>query len=233
MLDISDSLTEKMLKSGFQFGYSKVSRHPKMKPFIFASKIGVEIFDLEKIKAKLDAAKKFLRELGKEKKTIIFVSTKRGTGNIVEEFAQEINMPYVTTRWIGGTLTNFNQIKKQVDYLNELLIKRENKENEKYTKKERLLIDRKIAKMEKLLAGLKNYPAKPSALLIIDSKHEEVAVKEARQEGIPVVALLNSDCNPDLVDYPVPGNDSSVSSVRFFLEEMVKAYKEGLKDSQN
>ncbi|TSD02145.1 MAG: small subunit ribosomal protein S2 [Parcubacteria group bacterium Athens0714_24] len=228
----SDVKTAEMLKSGVHFGYSRSSRHPKMKPFIFTTRNSVEIFDLEKVLARLDAAKEFLKNLGKEKKIVVFVATKKGIREIVESAAKEISMPYVKERWLGGTLTNFKEIKSRIDFLNDLLKKRESKELEKYTKKERLQIDRKIAKLEKYLSGLKQCAEKPAAMITVDSAHEKIAIEEARQRGVVTIVLMNSDCDPEDADFSIPGNDSSISSVSFFIKELVNAYKEGLAASQ-
>jgi len=143
------------------------------------------------------------------------------------ELAKKIKMPYVTERWLGGTLTNFKQIKSRIDYLNDLKKKRDAGELDKYTKKEKLQIERQIEKMETYFGGLaENLKVLPSAILVVDSKHEKISVSEANQMKIPVVALLNSDCDPTGVKYPVPGNDNSLASVSYFLNEFAKAYKE-------
>lgn len=218
---------QEMIKAGMHFGYSRSKRDSKMKPFIFAAKNSAEIFDLEKTKNKLDLAKEFVKNLAKEKKIILFVGTKPEARPLIENAAKELNMPYVAERWLGGILTNFKEIKTRIDYLNDLIQKRDSNKFEKYTKKECLQIERKIAKLEKYLQGLRNCKNLPAALIVIDSKEEKIAVKEARDAAVPVVALMNSDCNPKDADYPVPGNDSAISSINYFLGEMVKAYKEG------
>lgn len=217
-----------MFKRGMHLGYSVTSRNPKMNPYIFGLRNGVEIFDLEKTAKALNAAKEFIRKLAQGKKTILFSGTKKEVREITEKSAKELNMPFVKERWIGGTLTNFKQIKARIDYLNDLKKKRDTGELDKYTKKEKLQIERKIAKMEIYFGGLAdNFKGIPSAIVVIDSKHEKIAVNEAIQSGAPVVALLNSDCNPAVINYPVPGNDNSLSSVSYFMAEIVKAYKEG------
>jgi small subunit ribosomal protein S2 len=222
---------EEMLTAGAHFGYSCSSRHPKMKSFIFTSRNDTEIFDIEKTKNKLAAAKEFLKNLAKEKKTLLFVGTKKEAQKSIETSAKDLNMPYVRERWLGGTLTNFKEIKNRIDFLNDLLKKKSSGELEKYTKKERLQIERKIIKLEKYLKGLQQCRNLPFALIAVDSNYEKTAVQEARQMNIPVIALMNSDCNPEDADYFIPANDSSVSSINYFLSEFVKGYKEGYDNS--
>ncbi|MCX6731540.1 MAG: 30S ribosomal protein S2 [Candidatus Parcubacteria bacterium] len=224
---------EEMLKKGVHFGYSATTLNPKMKPFIFAYRNNTEIFDLEKILNQLSLAKEFLTALGKEKKPILFVGTKKEIKKSTENFAKELNMSYVTERWLGGTLTNFKEIKGRIDYLNDLYKKRESGDFEKYTKKERLQIERKITKLNKYLAGIKQCQGLPAALIVVDSNYEKTAVNEAKKTKIPLVVIMNSDCNPEDADYLIPANDSSVSSVNFLLRELVDAYKEGLKYDNN
>ena len=218
-----------MLKKGVHFGYSSTTLNPKMKPFIFAYRNNTEIFDLGKTFNQLSLAKEFLMALGKEKKPILFVGTKKETKENTESFAQELNMPYVAERWLGGTLTNFKEIKNRIDYLNDLYQKKESGDFEKYTKKERLQIERKIIKLNKYLIGLKQCQGLPAALIVVDSNYEKTAVNEAKKTKIPLIIIMNSDCNPEDADYPIPANDSSVSSINFLLRELVDAYKEGLK----
>lgn len=217
-----------MYLSGIHLGYSQTSRNPKMKPFIFGGRNGIEIFDLEKTKTNLDSAKEFAKKLGKEKKVVLFVGSKKEGKDLTEKIAKDLNMPFVNERWIGGTLTNFKQIKSRIDYLNDLKKKRDAGDLDKYTKKEKLQIERQIEKMEIYFGGLaENLKALPSAILVIDSKHEKISVNEAKQMKIPVTALLNSDCDPTGINYPVPGNDNSLVSISYFLNEFAKAYKEG------
>lgn len=217
-----------MFQAGVHFGYSRSNRHPKMKPFIFTNRNGTEIFDLEKVQKKLALAKEFLKALGKEKKTVLFVGTKKEAQEAIKKSAKELNMPYVRERWLGGTLTNFKEIKNRIDYLNDLLQKRDSGELEKYTKKERLQIEKKIIKLEKYLEGLQQCKNLPAALIAVDSNYEEVARRETRTMNIPLIAIMNSDCNPKDADYPIPANDSSIASINYLLSELVKAYSEGL-----
>ncbi len=225
-------LIEEMFKAGVHFGYSRSSRNPKMKDFIFWLRNNVELFNLEKTKEKLNEAKDFLRTLGSDKKTVLFVGTKVVAAGIVEKYAKEIDMPYVTERWLGGTLTNFNELKKRRDYMEELTQKKESGELAKYTKKEQLKIKRKIARLNIYFSGLLNLRKLPSALIVLDTKEERNAVTEAKKMGIPVIGIMNSDCNPEDADYAIPANDNSKSSIEFLLKELTEAYKKGLSEAE-
>ena len=194
---------------------------------MFGVKSGVEIFDLEKTKKCLDNAVNFVKKTSKEGGTILFVGTKKEAKKEVEKLAGELNLPYVIKRWVGGTLTNFKEIKSRVDCLIDLKVKKESGELDKYTKKERLRMEKKIQKLERRLGGLENLKDYPSALAVVDPKHEKISVDEAASKGIPVIALMNSDCDPSNITYPVPANDSSSSSIIYFLSKLASAFKEG------
>ena len=215
---------------GAHFGYSKSRRHPSMKELIFGTKDRVEIFDLEKTNVLLDEALAYVRSLGAEGKTLLFVGSKPEAVNAVKNGAGEINMPFVAGRWLGGTLSNFPEIKKRIARLAELTADRESCALlKKYTKKERLLIDREITKLERNFGGISSLTRVPDALFIVDSKHESIAVAEARGLKVPIIALVNSDSNRGLVTYPMPGNDAALESITFFVSKIVEAYKEGRK----
>jgi len=216
-----------MFTAGAHFAFSRSRRHPSVAPYIFGVKNKVEIFDLEKTQALLEEAKVFIKTLAKDNKAILFVGGKSEAKNSIKSGAMSLNMPYVDGRWIGGTLTNFGQIRKRVEKMERLMTEKEKGELSKYTKKERLLIDREIANLERFFSGIVSMKELPKALFIIDPKKEKNAIKEAQDMGIPVIALLGSDCNIKEADYPMVGNDASQTSVRFFVDEIVKAYKEG------
>ncbi len=226
-----DELVERMFKVGAHFGYSKSRRHPSMKPYIFGAKNKVEIFDLEKTKETLAKAKAFVEELGRNRKILLFVSGKREARAPILQAAGAISMPHVAGRWIGGTFTNFIEIKKRVEKYLDLLSKREKGELSKYTKKERLLIDREIDNLEIMFAGIVSLKKLPDALLVVDADYEEIAVTEAHKAHVPVVALMNSDCDVSKAEYPIIANDSSISSITFFMNEVVEAYKKGLNEA--
>lgn len=216
-----------MFSAGAHFGYSRSRRHPSTKQFIFGTKSGVEILDLEKTSLELERAKEFVKSIAKSGKQILFVGTKNEGKKALEDGALSIDMPYVAERWVGGVLTNFTEIKKRVALLEDLRAKRENGELSVYTKKERLLIDKDIERLERNFAGIVSMKELPVALFILDPRKESIAVKEAQFLNIPIVALANSDCNLKEVTYPIPGNDSSVSSITFFISQIIEAYKSG------
>ena len=228
----TNSHFEEMLKAGVHFGYSRSRRHPKIKDYIFGVKNNVEIFNLEKTKQKINEAKDFLKNLAKNNKKILLVGTKVESRNLIEKMAKEINMPFVNERWVGGTLTNFKTIKGRIGYMNELLKNKESGELNKYTKKEQVQIEKKIAKLKSYFGGLDKIEELPSAIIVVDTKKEKIAVAEAKRMFIPVAGILNSDCDPDMVNYPIPANDNSVSSVGYILQELKEAYKEGLEEAE-
>lgn len=215
---------ESMIEVGAQFGYAKARRHPSTKTFIAGTKNGYEIIDLEKTANQTTKALAFIESLAKDRAQILFVSTKKELSSILKDAALKVDQPYVIGRWIGGTLTNFEEISKRVKRLETLLEQKNKGLLAKYTKKERLMIDREIEKLEERFGGITNMKFKPKAIFVIDSKHEDIAVQEARKEKIPVIGIANSDCNLSDLTYPIIANDSSVKSVRFFVDKIVKAY---------
>jgi len=222
-----DRELEKMFKAGVHFGYSRSGRHPKMTPYIFGLRNNVEIFDLEKTKAKLEEALVFVKELGKEKKTAVLVGTKPAVRDLVKKAAQEAGMPFVNERWLGGLISNFSIMRKRMDYYENLKNEKESGGLEKYTKKERLEIAKKMEKLERNFSGVLSLKKIPDALLIVDPKEEKTAAKEAADKNIPVVAILNSDSNPENISYPIPANDASRASVDYLLSKITEAYQEG------
>ena len=228
----SDKIIEEMFKAGAHFGYSRSRRHPTASPYIFGVKNRVEIFDLAKTADLLKNALDFVSGLAKEDRQILFVGGKNEARDLIKNAAISIDMPYVAGRWIGGTFTNFPEIKKRISKLEELTKQREKGELSKYTKKERLIIDRNIANLERFFSGLLLMKEMPKAIFVIDPKNEAIAVTEAKKIGIPVIALAGSDCDIKDVDYPIAANDSSISSISFFVGEIVNAYKKN-KGSSN
>ncbi|HVS79489.1 MAG TPA: 30S ribosomal protein S2 [Candidatus Paceibacterota bacterium] len=218
---------EELFKAGAHFGFVRSRRHPSAKPFIYGTKNRIEIFDLEKTAEELDKAASYIKEIAKGNGTVLFVGGKSEAREAIKSAAESLDMPYVAGRWIGGTLTNFSEIKKRVAKLEDLTNQKQKGELAKYTKKERLLIDREIENLHRFFSGLANLKDKPAVMFVIDAKHEHIAVAEAKTMGVPVVALCGSDCNFGEVDYAIPGNDSSVPSVKYFVERIAAAYKEG------
>lgn len=226
---INEDQVKSLFKAGAHFGFSKSRRHPSMLEYIFGAKNKVEIFDLEKTSVLLESTKEIMREYGNAKKKILFVSGKNEAKSIVKQAAISIEMPYVAGRWIGGTLTNFPEIKKRANRLSDLTSKKEKGELVKFTKLEQLHISREIDDLESTFGGLLGMDSLPHAVFIVDTKQEEIAVAEAKKKKIPVIGILNSDCDVNDADHFVVGNDSSVASITFFVNELVDAYKEGLK----
>jgi len=216
-----------MFASGAHFGLGKSRRHPTLSSLIFGTKNGTDIFDLEKTQAFLEKAKAFAGSLAKEGKTILFVGGKKEASASIRIAAGLQNMPYVDGRWIGGTISNFTQIRKRIDRYEKLIADREKGELAKYTKRERMLIDKEIASLEKMFLGIVSLKKIPDALFVIDPRHEKNAVKEAQDFNIPVIALCGSDCDISKITYPMVGNDGSKASIQFFVDEISKAYQAG------
>lgn len=219
-----NSMIEAMFKVGAHFGLAKARRHPSTKPYVFGIKNKIEIFDLEKTNEALEKAKAFVATIAASGKQALFVAGKSEAITPVKNAAAKIGQPVVGGRWIGGTLTNFPQIRKRIEKYENRLKEKEKGELAKYTKKERLLIDREIAKLETLFGGIVSMKDKPGVLIVVDPKKEYIAVDEARQMNVPVVAIASSDCDLSLVDYAIPANDSSAASTSFFLNELARAY---------
>ncbi len=229
---VNKAAIESMFKAGAHFAFARSRRHPSSKPFIFGAKNRVEIFDLEKTAEKLQAAKNFVASIAASGKQVLFVGGKSESRDTVKKAAESLGMPYVAGRWIGGTFTNFPEIRRRIEKMESQISKRDKGELSKYTKKERLLIDREIAKLEQFFGGLTPMKEMPKALFVVDSKREAIAVTEAQKVGIPVVSLSGSDCDLTQVDYPVPGNDVSVSSITYFVNEIAEAIKQGQKEAR-
>ncbi len=219
------SQTEEMLKAGLHFGHKTSKTHPKMKPYISGMRNTIHLIDVEKTQEKLDAALAFLKELKSEQKVVLLVGTKIQIRTFIVETAKELSLPYVSERWIGGTLTNFETIQKRSEFLKELEAKRTEGELEKYTKKERLQFDRKIADLESKFGGIKKLEKVPNAIFVFDIDENRLAVNEAKRMGIPVIGIVDTNINPEDIDYPIPANDDAVSSVRYILNKVIETLK--------
>jgi len=222
-----DTIIEKMFKAGAHYGYSKTRRHPSVSKYIYTTKNKGDIINLEKTSALLDEATLFIKNLGAQNKVILFVGTKPEAKIAVKNVAESLNMPYVTERWIGGTLSNFTEIKKRITELENYQKDIAKGGLDKYTKKERVVMAKKMEKLAKYYTGLLGLKKAPDALFIIDAKSENIAATEARSSGIPVISLMNSDSDIKKIDYPVVANDSGIPSIRFFANAILDAYKEG------
>ncbi|PIT96934.1 30S ribosomal protein S2 [Candidatus Campbellbacteria bacterium CG10_big_fil_rev_8_21_14_0_10_35_52] len=222
---------DRMFAVGAHYGYSKSRRHPSVSPYIFGVKNWVEIINLEKTDNLLTDALEFVKKLGSENKKILFIGSKNEAKNIIKEIAESINMPYVTNRWIGGTLTNFSEIKKRINRMEDLSSKSEKGElADKYTKKEQVMFDREIERLKNNFYGIRSLTEAPSALFIVDTKKEDTAVREAQQLNFPIIGLVNSDTNIIGIDYPIVANDATRASIKFFVNEIAEAYKKGMKE---
>jgi len=223
----SDTLVEKMFKAGAHYGYSKTRRHPSVSKYIYATKYKTDIIDLEKTSKALEDAKEFVKSLGATGKIVLFVGTKPEAKEVIKTVATSLDMPYVHERWIGGTLSNFTEIKKRITELENY--HKDSKEGglDKYTKKERGVLAKKMERLERYYSGLIGLSKTPDALFIIDSKAEHIAATEAKNKSVPIIALVNSDSNIRGIDYPIIGNDSSIPSIKFFSQNIAEAYKEG------
>ena len=221
------TMIERLYEAGAHFGFSRSRRHPSVSQYLFGTKNGTDIFDLEKTEELLKEATSFISSLGKEGKQVLFVGTKEEAATLVRQSADSLSMPYVVHRWIGGTITNFAEIKKRIARLLELKEQKESGELErKYTKKERLMISREIEKLELNFGGLTSLEKLPAALVVVDPRHESIAVLEARAHNIPVVAVMSSDCDASLVTHPIVVNDAHQKSVALILKEITNAYQE-------
>ncbi|MEQ1855599.1 MAG: 30S ribosomal protein S2 [Longimicrobiales bacterium] len=215
---MSDVKLDQLLEAGVHFGHQTRRWNPKMKPFIFTERNGIHIIDLRKTLDRLRIAQQAIREVVLRGDRILYVCTKRQLRSVVEAEAQRSGSFYVTERWLGGMLTNFQTIRKQIRRLKELERGQEENAFEFYTKKERLLLERERMKLDKYLAGVKDMGRLPGAVFVVDARREMIAVKEAAKLGIPIIAITDTNADPELIDYPVPGNDDAIRSVQLITK---------------
>ena len=219
---------KRLFDTGAHFAQVKSRRHPTMKSFVIGTKGRQEIIDLAQTEEQLEAAKKVMETLAKDGKTVLFVGGKTEIASLVKKAAQSVGAPYVATRWLGGTISNWVEIKKRVDRLFELTEKGATGALAKqHTKLELLLLEREKTRLETRLDGIVTLAKKPDALVIVDTKHEKHAVKEANDAHIPIIAVMGSDCNLSDATYPIVANDASRETVSFILTELTKAYSSG------
>ncbi len=220
---------KKLHDVGAHVGLPRTRRHPTAIPFIFTTKNRIDILDLEETERRMALALDFVRDLAQAGKSLLVVGGKHEVVKIVNEAAVEAGLPHVAGRWIGGTLTNFKNIRKRVERLERLQKDRASGELAKYTKRERLMIDREIEELEGRFGGIVSLRDLPGAMFAIDSRHEAIAVREANQLGVPVIGLSSTDCDFSQVQFPIPANDTSVKSVRAVVALVIDAYQEGKK----
>jgi len=216
-----------LLEAGVHFGHQTRRWNPKMKPYIFAERNGIYIIDLEQTITLLERAYDFVRDTAAQDGVVLFVGTKKQAQEAVEHFSGQCGMPYVNLRWLGGTLTNFSTIRKRIDRLNQLKDMEEQQLYETLPKKEVLRLNHEREKLERNLHGITDMNRLPDAVFVIDTKKEQIAVAEARRLGIPLVAVVDTNCDPDEVDYVIPGNDDAIRAATMMCKVMADAVLEG------
>lgn len=218
-----------LFEAGAHYGYPRARRHPTASTFLFGTKDRTDIFNLEETEKRLENAKAFVSSVIASGRQVVFVGGKHEAIAIVKEMAEKTGSPYVAGRWIGGTLTNFKNIRKRLERLQKLMEDKQSGALEKYTKRERLMLDREIEELTGRFGGLMSMADLPAALFVVDTRHEETAVAEANQLKIPVVGLCSSDCDFARIQYPIPANDTSVRSIRLVSEAIAESVQTGKK----
>lgn len=229
---VADPEIEEMAKAGVHLGHAKAKNHPAMQPYVFGVRNTISVIDLTKTKEKLAEAQEFLKKIAARGGLILLAGTRPAARKVILEVADKTKMPYFVERWIGGTLTNFKVVSKRVEYMEKLEKERSSGELEKYTKKERMKKNEEIMKLRKNFEGIRNLKRMPDALFVVDITEDTTAVREARKTGIPIVALVDTNSNADLVDYPIPANDDAMSAVRYMVGKVGEAIEEGLREGQ-
>lgn len=231
-MENNTSLQQQLLEAGVHFGHLKKKWNPKMLPYIFAEKKGIHIIDLNKTTESLQEASAALKQIARSGKKIMFVGTKKQAKEIATQCAQRVNMPYVTERWLGGMLTNFNTVRKSVKKMQSIEKMLGDGTLDNITKKERLTLTRDKEKMEKVLGGIAQLGRIPAALFIIDIGHEHIALAEAKRLGITTFGMVDTNCDPNKVDFPIPSNDDATKSIAIIIEYITAAIAEGLAERQ-
>lgn len=220
---------EELIRAGAHFGHLTRRWNPKMRPYIFMERNGIHVIDIKKTQAMLNEVADSVSTLAARKRYILFVGTKKQARDVVTEEAKRCGMPYVTERWLGGMLTNFQTIKQSIRRMEQIAKMQEDGTLDQLKKKERLMRSRELEKLERTLSGIAQMPRLPDAVFVVDIKREHIAVSEARRLGIPVIALVDTNCDPDLVDYPIPANDDALRSIKLITRVVADAVVEGLK----
>ncbi len=223
----TSTMIKQLLEAGAHFGHQTSRWHPRMKKYIFTKRNGIHIIDLEQTATMLDKACDFVRQVAEEGGTVIFVGTKKQAQEVVEQEAKRCGMYYVNQRWLGGTLTNFATIQARIDHLVRLEDQQARGDFKRLPKKEALKLGDEIARLNQQMAGFKEMTSLPSALFIIDPTKERIALAEAKRVGIPVVAIVDTDCNPDEIDYPIPANDDAIKAIRLTCSRISDAIIQG------
>lgn len=218
---------KQLLEAGVHFGHRVRRWNPKMKQYIFTERNGIHIIDLQQTMTRLDQAYKLVRDTVAEGGIVLFAGTKKQAQEIIRTEAERCGMPYVNERWLGGTLTNFRTIRQRIDYLIELEQRRDNGELEMLPKKEALLLHREIEKLNRRLGGLRTMRRLPDLLFLIDVRRENIAVQEANRLGIPIVAMVDTNCDPDPIEYVIPSNDDAIRAIKLITSKIADAALEG------
>ena len=218
---------KQLLEAGAHFGHQTSSWHPRMKSYIFTQRNGIHIIDLEQTISMLGKACEFVRQLIAEGGTILFVGTKKQAQEAIEEEAKRCSTPYVNQRWLGGVLTNFTTIQTRIDYLVRLEDQQARGEFNRLPKKEVLKLEREILRLNRQIGGLKEMTSLPNALFIVDLIKEKIALAEAKRVGIPVVSIVDTNCNPSDIDYPIPANDDAIKAIKLICNSIADAVVEG------
>jgi small subunit ribosomal protein S2 len=213
---------DEMFKNGVHFGHHKSRKNPKMDEFIFGTRNGINIIDLQKTAVKLGEAAEFISRIVALKQDILLVGTKKQAKSLVQEAARICSMPYINERWLGGTFTNFSVISKRTRFLREGQAKMKNDEYSQYTKYEQMKIAQELDRLEHRMGGIKEMQKLPGAVFVVGILEDDLAIKEAKRKNIPVIALVDTNVNPELVDYPIPANEDAVSSIRLMLAYIIK-----------
>ena len=231
-MENNTSLQQQLLESGVHFGHLRKKWNPKMLPYIFAEKKGIHIIDLNKTTECLQETAAVLKQIARSGKKILFVGTKKQAKDIVTECAQKVNMPYVTERWLGGMLTNFNTVRKSVKKMQSIEKMLGDGSFDSITKKERLTLSRDKEKMEKVLGGIAQLSRVPAALFIVDIGHEHIALAEAKRLGVGTFGVVDTNCDPNKVDFAIPANDDATKSIAIITQYITAAIAEGLAERQ-
>jgi small subunit ribosomal protein S2 len=231
-MENNTSLQQQLLEAGVHFGHLKKKWNPKMLPYIFAEKKGIHIIDLNRTVDHLQESAAAIKQIAKSGKKIMFVATKKQAKEIVSECAKRVNMPYATERWLGGMLTNFNTVRKSVKKMQSIEKMLGDGSAESLTKKERLTLTRDKDKMEKVLGGIAQLGRLPAALFLVDIGHEHIALSEARRLGITTFGMVDTNCDPNKVDFAIPANDDATKSIAIITNYIIAAIAEGLAERQ-
>jgi small subunit ribosomal protein S2 len=215
------SKIKEFLEAGVHFGHQTRRWNPKMKPFIFAARNGIYIIDLSKTLKSLEAAQNKVREVVGRGRSLLFVGTKKQAQTVIEEESKRCNGFFVTERWLGGMLTNFDTIKQSIKKLKNIERMREDGSYEQFTKKERAAFDKEAGRLQKVLGGIKEMNVLPGLVIVVDAKKESIAVAEAAKLGIPIVGILDTNADPDMIDFPIAANDDAIKSIRILIRELV------------